>query len=86
MSQVYAASSNSLVYKDSQFSNLSRGSNRNEEKSGKNTGEDILLNGQFINEDDWIQVGKLHYNSKDVLGRGCEGTVVFRYVVFQVFF
>ncbi|PIO53543.1 hypothetical protein TELCIR_25117, partial [Teladorsagia circumcincta] len=29
-------------------------------------------------EDGWMKVGKLLYNPSEVLGRGCEGTVVYR--------
>ncbi|WKX97486.1 hypothetical protein Q1695_013280 [Nippostrongylus brasiliensis] len=29
-------------------------------------------------EDGWMKIGKLQYNPHEVLGRGCEGTVVFR--------
>lgn len=26
----------------------------------------------------WFAVGKVHYNPQQILGRGCEGTVVYK--------
>lgn len=52
----------------SQYSRSSRGSNRSE-----------LSNSDFnISDDDWVQVGKLRYDSTAILGKGCEGTIVYK--------
>lgn len=32
----------------------------------------------------WMHVGKILYNPNEVLGRGCEGTVVYRSAVFSL--
>lgn len=53
----------------SQHSRSSRGSYRSES----------FLNDDIVEEEGyWVQVGKLRYNSNAILGKGCEGTVVYK--------
>lgn len=33
-------------------------------------------------EDGLVHVGKIMFDPKEILGRGCEGTTVFKYVLF----
>lgn len=39
----------------------------------------IIVNCCFLT-DNLISVGKISFSLKDILGRGCEGTMVYKYV------
>ena len=39
-------------------------------------GSDSSTNGSIANG--WLEIGKVQFNPKEILGRGCEGTVVYK--------
>ena len=37
-----------------------------------------VISSYFLTTDSFVSVGKISFSLKDVLGRGCEGTVVYK--------